>query len=745
MESMTENNNTAIGYTSTPSTTQDVVININQDKGLDSLKNQLLYFDLKTNSGTVHRAIGFIHEVTTQSMSSDRLMNQLATVPSNNDSTLMSQLQKDDMRTLTLHVISTFSQDENGSWSGNAPLPTSPGSGTQVYIADEKDVTEMFSHLEDNTLSSLGTLRGANGIPAPMIMPYYGGSRGASSMGVVGKTGSGKTDLASKAVMSMMKYPDHCIITVDPQGQWGNENGFTLSPQRVAASFGRKVENLRVAENIQLPLTDDNFLNMLNQIDIWAKVGRMAKDNKDLLSQEVAEIITSIPRRRVNACNTEAEFQTLLSEILKEIAVSPSTIARIYASEDKQKSFAKSLYSLIDPAKVLIDDTVLASAVSSKLDLDQNLGRDSAIDELLSEGMILENDGSSATFGQVDYLLSPANPELARVTRRWNGILAKFIPLLNLFQDHNLSGGARKSLSGERGFLESVLKVRDPKVDAPAPYVILDMSPDTNANAQASLLGGKDVQLNMRRLLDNENIKASILMMIFSSLKEAAEDVFSGGSGNLNTQIVFDEAWRYAPDKSDNEIIMKLSTMLEGFALDTRKFGIGWTYILQSPTDLRHGIWKQLKFVYAGYGLVGADLARMSDLMDDASTQLRTYKQFVSPDLTGEYPFMIVGAISPLITASVPLFINSFNSIQEFEKANKGWMHANMNRVGNVTVSVDQLTPESILKLASQATKTHAVGNPRKDEDEFTSRYTSTKATTTKVNSMSDSQLLPPF
>lgn len=250
------------------------------------------------------------------------------------------------------------------------------------------------------------------------------------------------------------------------------------------------------------------------------------------------------------------------------------------------------------------------------------------------------------------------------------------------------------------------------------------MSPDTVTNAKATMMGDKNPLLNMRKLLDNDNIKASILMMIFSSLKEAAEDVFSSGAGNLNTQILFDEAWRYAPERSDNEIIMKLSKMLEGFALDTRKFGIGWTYILQSPSDLRQGIWKQLKFAFAGYGLVGSDLARMGDLMDDASNQLNTYKQFVSPDLSGEYPFMLVGSVSPLITAQVPLFINSFNTVEDYFDANKEWLEGNMRAAGKPIVEVGQLTPGKASKKASEASTAYSVGSgATKEETGFISQF----------------------
>lgn len=692
------NNHEAIGITVTPSTTQAVTLLIQNKNGLDSLKNKLIYFDLETSFNSLHRAIGFIHEITTRNSGNENeYMHHLLADPAGG----AMNIDGNDTRVVSFTIISTFSQDDAGAWSGNKPLPTSPSSGTPVYIADQKVLDQMFSHHEKDAISYLGTLRGGSDTLAPLIMPYYGGNRGASSMGFVGRTGSGKTDFASKVLINMMKYPDHFTLTVDPQGQWGSEVGFTISPQRFAEAMGRKVYNLRVSEHIQLPLNEDNLLKMLSQIDLWAKVGRMAKENRDILSQEVSELICSMSMKRVNACVEYDDYKDLLADIFEKISGSSSTIARIYASEDKQNSFRLSLSELTDPAEALVMGYVNSNSRAIQTEL-KEIGQPTSMDSVeqfvrnkfLDDGIIkanLDYDEFSENLENRCKFLAPNEKE--NVERRWRGILNKFIPLINLFQSHNMNNEQRQPLAGHRGFLNDVLKVRNPKMDDPAPYVVLDMSPDVTNKAKEDMLGENDPAVNMRRLLDNESIKASILMMIFSSLKESAEEVFLSGGGNLNTQILFDEAWRYAPDNSENDVIKELSSMLEGFALDTRKFGIGWTYILQSPSDLRQGIWKQLKYVFAGYGLVGADLKRMSDLMDDASEQLKTYKQFVAPDLTGEYPFMLVGSLSPLITAQVPLFINSYTSVEKYVSDNYSWMRTNMvNSTGSV-VGFEKMVP----------------------------------------------------
>lgn len=749
-----DTNKTPLGTTSAPSTTQDIKIIVRKTEGLDQLKNKMVYFDVETADGKINRALGFVTEITTiNTMVSDPNMQAVI-------STSDLSSEKQDMRSIDIKVASVFNYDkEENGWTGNKPLPTSPATGTKVYDADKNSIKELFDNLDPTQLSYLGHIRGTDNIPAPLVMPDFGGSRGASSTAIVGKTGSGKTVFTSQMFATMMKYEDHAIIAVDPQGQWNNENGLTFSLKLFAESLGRKVYSLRVSEDIQLELNEDNFVGILTQLDLWGKLGRMGKENRDLLSIEVAEsIINNVPRSRLNK---ETNFRGLLSEVLDNIVDNPSTVARIYASEDRQKNFKQSIYSLIDPAKAVI----FAYANSNERKLEKALEAEGsetdsaaiwnrATENCLETGTIVLNPKYSGDVESSEPQYTVSATELSAVEVRWQGILAKFTPLINLFQSKNLNGGERRPLSGPNGFLEEILKVRDKRVDAPAPYVILDMSPDTTTKAKADFMGGANNELNMRRLLDNDSIKGTILSMVFSAIKEASEEAFSNGGGNLNTQIAFDEAWRYAPDHSENEVIMALSKTLEGFALDTRKFGIGWTYILQSPSDLRHGIWKQLKFVYSGYGLVGADLNKLSDLMDDSANQLKIYKQFVAPDLTREYPFMITGSVSPLITAQIPLFVNAYNDVAEFLEDNSQWIQDIVRRRGLSMPTVEAILPKGSSvprKKVSGESKGYIVGKQEKEENRVKSNFRAEEkgqrisSTPTTDPILSPDAIAPPF
>lgn len=712
--------NERLGFTSTPSNTLDVKILIEHGAGLDILKNQMVYFDVIVSDGDIYRALGFIDEITTyNALSKDTAMLEMTARNANTGVNAES-----DYRIVDIKVASVFN-NKGGQWKGNSPLPTSPTSKTPLKRSTQETLDDIFAATPKSEFAYLGTLRGTDNMNAPITTPYFGSGRGASHSAILGKTGSGKTAFSTYLLGSQMKHEDHAIIVVDPQGQWSNENGFVFSLQKFAKSLGREVHTLRVSEDIQLELNEDNFVSMIVHVDLWTKLGRMARENRDLLTQEVADYLLSMEPTAIE----KQDPKDLLSGILAAIVDTPSTLARIYASEERQQALRNSILSLVDPQRAAIE--AYARNVLKEVPDFRNMESDATASEIWER--------AKAGAGNIGTIPVSAS-EQAKIDARWQGILNKFTPLMNLFMPRNLSGGPRVPLDSQgsrQGFLNQVLKVRSENPSEPAPYVVLDMSPDPVSTAKQKLMRDKDASLNMKKLLDNESIKAKILSIVFASLKEASEAVFEeANGGNLNTQIVFDEAWRYAPESSDNDIIRDLAKTLEGFALDTRKFGIGWTYILQSPGNLRSGIWKQLKYVYSGYGLVGADLVRIAELMDDAQTQLKTYKQFVSPDFSGEYPFMVTGSISPLITAQIPLFLNTYTNVDDFLSANSVWIEKITGQRGHKVPTATALAVSGPQRQAADGATKHSVGTMTQGE-KFTSKIDRTEIEERKNGSYS--------
>lgn len=251
--------------------------------------------------------------------------------------------------------------------------------------------------------------------------------------------------------------------------------------------------------------------------------------------------------------------------------------------------------------------------------------------------------------------------------------LHQFAPIHNLFQTTNPSGQVRHDLR------DTLLGVFERHPGEPAPVLILDMSSKGMPGMEEAL---EEATLRAYEILEKDSVKAAVLRNLFLTLKRASEDKFRQGT-NLNTLIVLDEAWRYAAptSKMEEEELLLLSKDLAGYARDTRKFGIGWLYISQSTRSVNLDIWDQMSIRLFGYGLSGADLEKMGEIVDDKSL-LRLYKANGNPRSTGVYPFMMTGPVSPLAANSTPVMLNVFTNFQAFRDDNRNWIVPIRQRLG---------------------------------------------------------------
>lgn len=637
----------SFGYTTTDSTSKKISVIAIPDSTLTSIVGRMVYLDVPVEND-MYRCLGTVTDIRTINIG---LTPQLETLSSKHPQLSTTGT---DLRKLEFAIQATFKKESGATnWvKYSSALPTSPDTLKEVKILEEEEIAELVENVEYPTI---GFFRGLGSAAQPLDIPDFGGAVGAKHSAVIGRSGSGKTAMYTYMLAASMKHEQHAIVVIDPQGQWSTENGMVISPQNFAKGLGRPVEVLRVSEDIRLPMSEEIFSQMIDTLNLWKRFRRMGGENRQAFSDIVASRISSMDSREYNKSPRE-----ILSTVFGSIAQTQSTLDRIYVKGDTQDNFKRDL--------------------------------------MLLAGKIPEVDGEQEIISEAEW---------EDVERNWESILSVFTPLINLFSFKNLAGDARKPLSGSKGFLSDIFQIRSPQ-SAPAPYVVLDMSPSVALHAKANLMSGKDDSLNMQVVLDNQDVKALIIIMILDEMKKASETAFAEGGGNLNTQIVFDEAWRYAPEGKATPIIEALASKLEGFALDTRKFGIGWSYILQSPADLKTGIWRQLSFVHVGYGLVGEDVRKLEALTDDVK-QIDLYRQFIPPASTGVYPFMLMGPISPVIFTTAPAFVNVFNKTEDFLHHNQQWITDITRRR-----SLPKLTLES-LKRTLKPIKKHVV-NEIKEE-----------------------------
>ena len=638
------------GYVTPQSTNQLInFIAADQQDRLLSVVGKMMYFDTRVED-RIYRAIGTVTGIRTENNLFNPAINNLVAQGNYN-----SEISK-DIRLSSFITQAVFVKDDAANeWSQSAAyLPTSPDTHASVHLLDEELIEEMTAGM---TYPSIGTFRGLD-VPMPINTLDFGGNRGAYHSGVLGKSGSGKTAGYTFTLSTYMRHEQHAILVIDPQGQWSNENGFIFSPQKFAESLGREVKIIRIAEEVKLPKDPELLGRLIDQLKAWSRFRRMGAENQAIFSQEVAE-------RVCREKNLDADPRDILSKAFLAIARSDNALKRIYASADLRINFSQELKAL------------------------------AGFEDVDAEGYN-----------------PPSADDLEDIESNWESILKVFQPLINLFSSKNLNGDRRHALGGDKGFLADIFKVRTVG-GKPAPYVVIDMSPDVKSHAKKAL-NTNDIASHMATMLDKEAVKALILQVLFQEIKKASETAFALTGGNLNTQIVFDEAWRYAPEGKAIPEIEELATMLEGFAFDTRKFGIGWTYILQSPSDLKRGIWSQLTYIYAAYGLVGNDIKILEERYSDVS-QTEIYKGFISPASTNVYPMMIIGSISPLIFTNAPTFLNMFTDAQQFIEANRKWINGitSVRGTGLITASVvdpKQMKHVTKVRTTNVETKTYRVG-----------------------------------
>lgn len=162
--------------------------------------------------------------------------------------------------------------------------------------------------------------------------------------------------------------------------------------------------------------------------------------------------------------------------------------------------------------------------------------------------------------------------------------------------------------------------------------------------------------------LDDDGVRARIMTLVLRTLRRIADDAWQSNGGRLNCSVVFDEAHRFASEKSDEPEIAALARNIARDVRETRKLGIGWTFITQQVRSLSPAIFAQLRIKAFGYGLTsGSDLEILRDELADGRS-LDLYRSFADPSTRTDaiYPFMLTGPVSPLSVTAAPVYLETY-------------------------------------------------------------------------------------
>ena len=176
----------------------------------------------------------------------------------------------------------------------------------------------------------------------------------------------------------------------------------------------------------------------------------------------------------------------------------------------------------------------------------------------------------------------------------------------------------------------------------------------------------------------NDIIQALVMNRLLDGIILQAERGFLERNVTLNTLVMIDEARRLASrEREQRDEVNHVKEKLADASLTTRKYGLGWMFISQSPLNLQRDIINQLRIHFFGFGLaLGSEFQALKEIAGGDPNSLKLYQSFRDPHSAfdsrfRQYPFMTVGPVSPLSFAGTPLFLTAFNTPEEFLQANR--------------------------------------------------------------------------
>ena len=176
-------------------------------------------------------------------------------------------------------------------------------------------------------------------------------------------------------------------------------------------------------------------------------------------------------------------------------------------------------------------------------------------------------------------------------------------------------------------------------------------------------------------LLWNDEIRYIVINELLERLVSKSEEVYKDDK-YLNSLVILDEAHKFAPreNSGESENLNKIKSTLVNAVRTTRKCGLGWMFISQTLASLDKEIINQVRVFTFGFGLCwGTELDSLKQIIGGNRQAISLYQSFKDPQSgfkKKEYPFMMLGPISPLSFTSTPMFFTALNFHKEFLEVN---------------------------------------------------------------------------
>jgi hypothetical protein len=129
---------------------------------------------------------------------------------------------------------------------------------------------------------------------------------------------------------------------------------------------------------------------------------------------------------------------------------------------------------------------------------------------------------------------------------------------------------------------------------------------------------GRKIALTFGGVMDTDH--KFVMREIIDKLKREAQHIFHGGR-MANALVVLDEAPRWVPESSHDDENGIRDEVNDGFKT-TRKYGLGWMVIGQSPASIMKGVLRECRTTFCGRNLgLGVDSEHLIDLLGKDGAQ----------------------------------------------------------------------------------------------------------------------------
>lgn len=176
---------------------------------------------------------------------------------------------------------------------------------------------------------------------------------------------------------------------------------------------------------------------------------------------------------------------------------------------------------------------------------------------------------------------------------------------------------------------------------------------------------GRKVVIKMEGL--NEQAQALVMREVMTKITRRAQWLFKARQGQLaNAIVVLDEAARWVPEGADDND--GISEIIRRSSRETRKYGLGWWFIAQSPATISKTVLKEAHTKWFGRGLgIGADRSHLDNILGKSGVE--EYERLM---MQGGYFWLGIGLDNNIGTEGTYFAVHPFGG-----NATRGLIDAN--------------------------------------------------------------------